>query len=47
MCLIIAMTPGGTALLNHGAEVNANEHIRGQTGLMWPVAERHPAAANC
>jgi uncharacterized protein len=31
------------ALLAHGADVNANKHWRGQTALMWAVAESHPA----
>src|SRR5438445_819645 len=31
------------ALLAHGANVNANEKLRGQTALMWAVAQRHPA----
>jgi uncharacterized protein len=30
------------ALLIHGADVNATEHGRGQTALMWAVAEHHP-----
>jgi ankyrin repeat protein len=29
------------ALLAHGAHVNATEHLRGQTALMWAVAEAH------
>lgn len=29
-------------LLTHGAEVNAKETERGQTALMWAVAEKHP-----
>lgn len=30
-------------LLSHGANVNAKETWRGQTALMWAVAEQHPA----
>jgi ankyrin repeat protein len=30
------------ALLVHGANVNASETLRGQTALMWAVAEQHP-----
>jgi len=30
------------SLLAHGAEVNAKESARGQTALMWAVAEKHP-----
>ena len=30
------------ALLVHGANVNAKEHLRDQTALMWAVAQRHP-----
>src|SRR5215469_4185627 len=30
------------ALLEHGADVNAQEKTRGQTALMWAVSERHP-----
>jgi uncharacterized protein len=30
------------ALLDHGADVNANEREHRQTALMWAVAERHP-----
>jgi ankyrin repeat protein len=30
------------ALLVHGADVNAAEHGREQTALMWATAERHP-----
>lgn len=33
---------GVKALLAHGANVNANEPTRGQTALMWAVAQRHP-----
>ena len=29
-------------LLSHGADVNAREGSRGQTALMWAVAQRHP-----
>ena len=29
-------------LLAYGADVNASEHERGQTALMWAVAQRHP-----
>src|ERR1700709_2113612 len=32
-------------LIDHGAEVNAKESWRGQTALMWAVAERHAAMA--
>ena len=32
-------------LLARGATVNVKENWRGQTALMWAVAERHPAAA--
>jgi len=31
-----------TALLEHGADVNAKENVRGQTALMWAVSQRHP-----
>ena len=31
------------ALLDHGADVTAREPSRGQTALMWAVANRHPA----
>src|SRR5262249_3781975 len=30
-----------TALLAHGADVNAKEHEHDQTALMWAVAQRH------
>lgn len=30
------------ALLEHGADVNAAEKVRGQTALMWAVSQRHP-----
>jgi len=30
------------ALLEHGADVNAKENVRGQTALMWAVSQRHP-----
>jgi ankyrin len=30
------------ALLEHGADVNAQEKTRGQTALMWAVSEQHP-----
>ena len=30
-------------LLRHGADPNAKEGSRGQTALMWAVAQRHPA----
>jgi uncharacterized protein len=33
------------SLLAHGAEVNAKETARGQTALMWAVAEKHPEVA--
>ena len=29
-------------LASHGADLNAREHTRGQTALMWAVAQRHP-----
>jgi ankyrin repeat protein len=29
------------ALLEHGAEVNARENVRGQTALMWAVSQKH------
>ena len=32
-------------LLARGAHVNAQETVRGQTALMWAIAERHPDAA--
>ena len=32
-------------LLAHGARVNAQERVRGQTALMWAVAENHPDVA--
>ena len=31
------------ALLDAGARVNATESTRGQSALMWAVANRHPA----
>ena len=34
-----------TLLVRHGADVNAQETLRGQTALMWAVAEDHPAVA--
>jgi ankyrin repeat protein len=34
-----------TALLKHGAAVNAQETIKGQTALMWAVAEHHVEVA--
>jgi uncharacterized protein len=33
------------SLLAHGADVNAKENARGQTALMWAVAEKHPEVA--
>jgi ankyrin repeat protein len=33
---------GAKALIAGGANVNAAEHTRGQTALMWAVANRHP-----
>jgi len=30
------------ALLEHGADANAKENVRGQTALMWAVSQRHP-----
>ena len=33
---------GVRALIAGGANVNASEHTRGQTALMWAVANRHP-----
>ena len=30
-----------SALLVHGADVNARENVRNQTALMWAVSERH------
>ena len=33
---------GVKALIARGANVNAAEHTRGQTALMWAVANRHP-----
>ena len=32
-------------LLDHGADINAAEHERGQTALMWAVAQRHAGVA--
>ena len=32
-------------LLQHGADVNAVEHERGQTALMWAVAQQHASVA--
>jgi ankyrin repeat protein len=32
-------------LLERGAKVNASEQWRGQTALMWAVAQKHPAVA--
>ena len=34
-----------TLLARYGADVNATETLRGQTALMWAVAERHPVVA--
>jgi ankyrin repeat protein len=31
-----------TVLLEHGANVDAKENVRGQTALMWAVSQRHP-----
>ena len=43
------MTASGTGsaeavrlLASHGADLNAREHTRGQTALMWAVAQQHP-----
>ena len=36
---------GVQALLRHGASVNAKESYRGETALMWAVAEDHPDVA--
>ncbi len=33
------------SLLAHAADVNARESARGQTALMWAVAEKHPEVA--
>lgn len=33
------------SLLKHGANINAAESRRGQTALMWAIAERHPDVA--
>jgi len=33
-----------TALLDHGADANAKENVRGQTALMWAVSQKHPDA---
>jgi ankyrin repeat protein len=44
--LMVASRTGNTdavkLLLAHGANPNAKEGARGQTALMWAVAERHP-----
>ncbi len=44
--LMIASRTGNAGavklLLEHGADVNAKEGARGQTALMWAVAQRHP-----
>ena len=44
--LMLASRTGNTdavrLLLAHGADPNAKEAARGQTALMWAVAERHP-----
>ena len=29
-------------LVSHGADLDAREHTRGQTALMWAVAQQHP-----
>ena len=29
-------------LLDHGADVNSKENLRGTTALMWASAENHP-----
>src|ERR1700681_4587789 len=31
-----------SALLEHGADVNAKERVRGQTALMWAASQQHP-----
>ena len=33
---------GVRLLASHGADLNAREHTRGQTALMWAVAQQHP-----
>ena len=37
--------PAVERLLEHGANVNATEHERGQTALMWAVAQQHADVA--
>ena len=46
--LMMASRTGNVAamkvLLDHGADVNAKETLRGTTALMWAAAQGHPAA---
>jgi ankyrin repeat protein len=42
MCARAGNADGVKAMLAHKADVNAKENARGQTALMWAVAERHP-----
>jgi uncharacterized protein len=47
--LMVAARTGNVEIVNsllaHGANVNAKESARGQTALMWAVAEKHPGVA--
>ncbi len=38
------IAPAVSALIAHGANVNATEKWKGQTALMWAAAEGHVAA---
>jgi ankyrin repeat protein len=44
-CARAGVLDGAAALLEHQADVNAADARRGQTALMWAIAERHPAIA--
>ncbi len=48
--LMTCARSGGTdaveSLLTHGARVNGREAVRGQTALMWAIAEKHVGAAS-
>ena len=44
-CARIGLIDGVAALLNGNADVNAKDTRRGQTALMWAIAEGHPTVA--
>ena len=44
-CARIGLNDGVAALLNGNADVNAKDSRRGQTALMWAIAEGHPDIA--